>query len=38
MAEILIFSKEINKVLGFLTVYKLYIRMRMKNASVEKQV
>jgi len=38
MAEILTFSKEINKVLGFLTVCKLCIRIRMKNASVEKQI
>ena len=38
IAELLTFSRETNKVLGFLTVYKLYIRIRMKNASVEEQI
>jgi len=38
IAELLTFSRETNKVLGFLTVCKLYIRIRMKNASVEEQI
>jgi len=33
-----IFDKVINKVLGFLIVYKLFIRMRMREAVVEEQI
>jgi len=32
------FDRVANKVLGFLTVYKLFIRMRMKEAAVEEQI
>jgi len=30
------FNKNASKVLSFLIVYRLYIRMKMRNASVEK--
>jgi len=36
MAKPPIFSKKVGKEVDFLTVYKLYIRMRMKKAAVEK--
>jgi len=38
ITELLTFSRETNKVLGFLTVCKLYIRIRMKIISVEEQI
>jgi len=38
VAKLLIFSGEANKVSGFLTTYKLFIRMKMRNNLVEKQV
>jgi len=31
------FSGDISKILGFLMVYKLYIRMKMRNVLVEKK-
>ena len=37
MAKLPIFG-EMSKVSGFLTAYKLYIRIRMRDAAVEKQV
>ena len=33
-----IFNGEVGKVLGFLTVYRLFIKMRMRNDSVEEQI
>ena len=33
-----IFNREMSKVLGFLTACRLYIRMRMRKAVVEKQI
>jgi len=33
-----IFNGKIEKVLGFLMAYRLYIRIRMRDTTVEKQV
>ena len=38
MAKLPMFSEEVNKVLGFLTVCKLFIRIKMRNYSVEEQI
>ena len=38
MAKPQIFNGEVRKVLGFLTVYRLFIKMRMRNDSVEEQI
>ena len=38
MAKPPTFNKKKSKVLGFLTVYKFYIRIKMKDASVEKYI
>jgi len=38
MAKPPTFNRDTSKILGFITVYKLYIRMRMRDTSVEKQV
>lgn len=38
MAKPLIFNRKKIKVLGFLIAYKLYIRVRMRGTSVEKQI
>jgi len=32
------FNGEVGKVSGFLTAYKLYIRMRIRDAAVEEQI
>ena len=32
------FNKKKNKILGFLTAYKFYIRIKVKDTSVEKQI
>jgi len=32
------FNREVGKVLGFLTAYRYFIRMRMRNQSVEEQI
>ena len=31
------FSEDISKILGFLVIYRLYIRMKMSNVLVEKK-
>ena len=33
-----VFSGEVGKVSGFLIAYRLYIKMRMREAMVEKQI
>ena len=33
-----IFNRTSSKVLGFITVYKLYLRMKMREAVIEEQV
>ena len=38
MAKPLVFSGEAGKILGFVTVCKLYIKVRMMGAIVEEQV
>ena len=38
MAKPLIFNREVEKILEFLMVYKLFIRMKMRNNLVEEQV
>jgi len=38
MAKLPIFSGEVSKILEFLTVCKLFIRIKMRNKSVEEQI
>ena len=38
MAKPLTFDKETNKNLGFLMAYKLYIKIRIRDALVEEQI
>jgi len=38
MAKLLVFNGEAERVGGFITVCKLYLRMKMREATVEKQV
>jgi len=32
------FNREVEKVLGFLIAYRLYIKMRMREAKIEEQI
>ena len=38
VAQLLLFNREANKVVGFVITYKLYIRMKMRVVMVEDQV
>jgi len=38
VAKLLVFNKEVGKVLGFIIACKLYIKARMLEAMVEEQV
>jgi len=38
IAKLLVFSGEASRVMEFIIVYKLYLRIKMKGATVEKQV
>ena len=38
VAKPAIFNGEVEKVRGFITAYRLYIRMKLKGMSVEEQV
>ena len=38
IAKLLMFSGEASRVMEFIIVYKLYLRIKMKGATVEKQV
>ena len=38
VAKLAIFNREAGKVGGFVIVYQLYLRMKMKEATVEEQV
>ena len=38
MAKTLVFSREVEKIGGFIIVCKLYLRMKMKGVTIEKQV
>ncbi len=38
VAKPLVFSREVEKMEEFITVYRLYLRMKMREAAVEKQI
>ena len=38
MAKLLIFNEKVEKISGFLIVYKLFTRTKIRNDSVEKQM
>ena len=38
VAKLQMFNRKVGKVLGFLTAYRYFIRMRMRNQSVEEQI
>ena len=38
VAKLLIFNKEVSRVMEFITVYRLYLRMRMKEVLIEEQI
>jgi len=38
MAKLPVFNRKASKVGGFITVYRLYLRMRMRRATVEEQI
>ena len=38
MAKLQIFNRVVNKVSGFLMAYRLYIRMRIRETTVKKQI
>ena len=38
VAKLLTFNKKVRQILGFLIAYRVYIRIRMRRATVEKQV
>ena len=38
VAKPLIFSREVEKVKGFITICKLYLRIKMREAIVEEQI
>jgi len=38
MAKLPIFNRKAEKVRGFITVCRLYLRIRMRRATVEKQI
>ena len=38
MAKPLVFNREAKKMEGFIIVYKLYLRMRMRGAMIEEQI
>ena len=38
VVELQTFNREIGKILGFLIVYKLFIRVRMREVVVEEQI
>ena len=37
VAKLLLFNRKASQVMGFVMVYRLYIRMRIRDAEVEKQ-
>jgi len=38
MAKLLVFNREANKVGGFIIVYRLYLKMKMRGVMVEEQI
>ena len=38
MAKLLIFNREASKIVEFIEVYRLYLRMRIREVGVEKQI
>ena len=38
MAKLLVFNGEVERVGGFITACKLYLRMRIRETTVEKQI
>jgi len=38
VAKLPMFNEDTSKVPGFITVYKLYLRMRMRNIVIEEQI
>ena len=38
VAKLQVFDRVSEKVLGFITIYKLFLRMRMRDDSVEEQI
>jgi len=38
VAKLPVFNREAERVGGFITVYRLYLRMKMREAMVEEQV
>ena len=38
MAKPLVFNREVGKMGGFIIAYKLYLRMKMRETIVEKQI
>jgi len=38
MAKLLMFNREAREIEGFIMAYKLYLKMRMRGAGVEKQI
>ena len=38
VAKALVFNRKAEKVGGFITVYRLYLRMRMRGVMVEEQI
>ena len=38
VAKLQIFNREASKISGFLIVYRLYIRIRMRDVVIEKQI
>ena len=38
IAKLLVFNREIEKVGGFITAYRLYLRIKIRKTSVEEQI
>lgn len=38
VAKPLTFNRNVSNISGFLTAYRLYIRIKMRNTSIEKQI
>jgi len=38
VAKLLVFNRKAEKIIGFIIIYRLYLRIRIRGAAVEKQV